>query len=525
MTESSEFSAEQIRAWMRRGRHATLDWMDADASQDSIKASLAAMANTDGGVLVLGISGDKPPVIHGVSDESGAVDRALQAALTLEPALITPLPQLVSVNGHRVIVLEVPAGMPHIYTYYGRYLARDGKANVNMRPVQLRRLMIERGDLSFEMEPAHSATMEDLDWHAVREYMKTLRMPENEAQTLLHKRGCLTRQGSRLVPTNAGILLFGQDPQPWMRGAEITAVRFAGRTMSDTFSRQDIAGTLPDQIRRAETFLIDHLRRGVKLRHTMTREEQFEYPMEAAREVVVNAVAHRDYSINGDGIRLFLFQDRMEVNSPGRLPGPVTVDNIKDERFSRNPVIVQVLSDMGFIERLGYGIDRMIDLMQQNELRAPEFSETAGGFRVKLYNDSAMMSESATRRPYFVDSALLDAYADTPLNARQEAAISYLNQEGNTRITNSELQRMFPDVHAETIRRDLYDLVNKDIFSKRGQKRGAYYVLKRDADAEDAEADAHPDDEHEAEASEVSPDGEGQPAARQASSEGDEESR
>src|SRR5690606_15283024 len=103
--------------------------------------------------------------------------------------------------------------------------------------------------------------------------------------------------------------------------------------------------------------------------------------------LVVNAAAHRDYSISGDTIRLFIFRNRMEVTSPGGLPGPVTIDNIKDERFSRNPVIVQVLSDMGFIERLGYGVDRVIDLMSEKHLRAPEFEETAGGFRVALYND------------------------------------------------------------------------------------------------------------------------------------------
>src|SRR5690606_19643045 len=99
-----------------------------------------------------------------------------------------------------------------------------------------------------------------------------------------------------------------------------TAVRFASEKMTDTFTRQDITGTLPDQIRRAETFLRDHLRVGVELQGAMERREQFEYPLEAARELVVNAVAHRDYSISGDGIRLYLFKDHMEITSPGLLP-------------------------------------------------------------------------------------------------------------------------------------------------------------------------------------------------------------
>ena len=249
--------------------------------------------------------------------------------------------------------------------------------------------------------------------------------------------------------------------------------------MSDTFSRQDLQGTLPDQIRRAETFLVDHLRKGVQLGSTMARQENFEYPLEAARELVVNAVAHRDYSVRGDGIRLFMFRDRMEITNPGQLAGPVTVANIRDERFSRNPAIVQVLSDMGFIERLGYGVDRVIDLMQQQNLNNPEFLETGGGFQVILRNTQV------TDQPV-LDSEVPEIihirgkYEGREINPRQEAALIFLNTPGNTRITNSDLQQLCPDVHAETIRRDLVDLVTKDILQKMGQKRGSYYILKRD---------------------------------------------
>jgi ATP-dependent DNA helicase RecG len=249
--------------------------------------------------------------------------------------------------------------------------------------------------------------------------------------------------------------------------------------MSDTFSRQDLLGTLPDQIKRAETFLVDHLRKGVQLGSGMTRHESFEYPLEAARELVVNAVAHRDYSIGGDSIRLFIFKDRMEITNPGRLAGPVTVDNIRNERFSRNPVIVQVLSDMGYIERLGYGVDRVIHLMQQNSLDTPQFIETDGGFQVILRN-AYVTSPPPVVTPQPEELLLSGLYAGQEINARQEAALIFLNTPGNNRITNSDLQQLCPDVHAETIRRDLVDLVTKDILQKMGQKRGSYYILKRD---------------------------------------------
>lgn len=191
-------------------------------------------------------------------------------------------------------------------------------------------------------------------------------------------------------------------------------------------------------------------------------------------------MAHRDYSVSGDGIRLFIFRDHMEITSPGGLPGPVTVANIKDERFSRNPVIVQALSDLGFIERLGYGVDRVLDLMRQQQLDAPEFAETAGGFRVILRSKPASAAEPPpAEQREAAPPAFNGSYEGREINPRQEAALVFLHTPGSTRITNSDLQALCPDVHPETIRRDLADLVAKQILQKMGQKRGSYYILRR----------------------------------------------
>ena len=192
-----------------------------------------------------------------------------------------------------------------------------------------------------------------------------------------------------------------------------------------------------------------------------------EYPLAVAREAVVNAVGHRDYSLRGDSIRLLMFSDRMEIYSPGRLPGHVTLDNLVNERFSRNEVIVQVLSDMGFIERLGYGIDRMIAAMQEAGLPAPRFEETAAGFRVTLFGHGNDLVSAAPA---------LQRWGNVLLNPRQEQALAFLAQYG--RITNRDYQQLCPDVSPETIRRDLSDLVDEGLVMKIGEKRATYYILK-----------------------------------------------
>jgi ATP-dependent DNA helicase RecG len=513
------------------GRSGRLDWLPAAASPDVIAPVLAAFANSSqGGTLLVGVEGSDTPAIVGVSNPGDAIDIALQAALMIEPTLIIPLPTIQPVDGKPLLVINVPAGLPHVYALEGRYLTRADNINRPLHPRELRQLLIERGEINFETEIAHGVTLDDIDLERARAYAAKMGAPTDPPDAVykfLVRRGCLTQVAGKTdeyVPTNAGLLLFGKDVQSRLRGSEITAVRFAGESMGDTFNRQDIGGTLPDQIRRAETFLRDHLRKEMALSGTMERAERYEYPMEAARELVVNAVAHRDYSISGDGIRLYIFKDRMEITSPGLLPGPVTINNIADERYSRNPALVQVLADMGFIERLGYGVDRVIELMRQQSLRPPDFYETSGGFRVVLYNERHILPQTATPEVTIPTPAsrgeshearkaetptvstepdialapaanapaillgidpsaaaqILEAYRDLTLNPRQEAALLYLKQPGSTRITNSELQRLYPDVHAETIRRDLSDLVTKNVLVKMGEKRGSYYMLKPD---------------------------------------------
>ena len=464
---------EDVLDLQRSGRTDVLDWLPGRAPVSDIAVTLAAMANTAGGTLLLGVTprAEKPV---GVDDAENAVNRVLEAALSLDPPLIIPLPQVVRVKGSPMVVIQVPRGMPYVYALEGRYLRRDGEANHPLTPQMLRRLFLERGDVTFEAEPARNAHKDDLDWGQVEAYYANLSgMGSLSAEQLLLKRGCLVMHDGEIRPTNAGILLFGKDPQPFIRGSDITAARFAGQEMSDVFVRQDIGGTLPQQIRRVETFLVDNLRKGVQLGRNMARTEQLEYPLQAVRELVVNAVAHRDYSIQGDGIRLYLFSDRLEITSPGGLPGPVTIDNIVDERFSRNSAMVQVLSDMGFIERLGYGVDRVLALMREYHLPEPEFTETAGGFRVMLFNTP--VDDEGPAEPTLFGGV----FRGEPVNRRQEYALDFLINRKNARITNKDLQEMCPDVHSETIRRDFADLVSRGILVKMGEKRGSYYVLKK----------------------------------------------
>ena len=204
--------------------------------------------------------------------------------------------------------------------------------------------------------------------------------------------------------------------------------------------------------------------------HGLEHSESPIYPFDALRELLVNAVAHRDYNVQGDLIHVHIFADRIEFHSPGGLAGPMTLDNLLEARFSRNPVILQVLADMGFVERLGYGLNRVMEIIRMNRLRPPRFEETAGTFRVTLYAPDETRPAPAIP----VDAG---AYRSMALNSRQLQAMHYLSL--HRRITNREYQELCPGVHTETLRRDLSDLVDRGLLIKVGDKRATYYVMKR----------------------------------------------
>jgi ATP-dependent DNA helicase RecG len=452
---------------------------------DELAETLAALANAHGGAIIVGVSG-RGRKIEGVADVESARLAALDAALACTPPLVLPLPAAAPHGDTALLLLEVPAGLPHVYSVHGKYLRRAEATNQPIPPDALRKLLIDRGETSWERLAPAGATLDDLDPTKLAAYVqRSGPAAAGDPLAFLFRRGCLaksplsvvsdqssaTGNGQRTtdyMPTNAGLLLFGRDVERFFPQCEVTLVRYRGREMGDEFLREDIRDTLVETVRRAEIWISEHMRRGSRM-VGLERQDWAQFPQGALREALVNAVAHRDYTIRGEGIRIALFGDRMECYSPGRLPGHVTVENIAAERFSRNETLVQVLADYGLIERLGYGIDRMLRQMSEAALPPPEFRETAAGFLVTLRgqagedrNDAAAIDTSEWRR--------------MGLNERQIGALLHLAEQ--RRVTNSDIQELAPDVSPETIRRDLADLVERGLLLKIGEKRGAYYILK-----------------------------------------------
>jgi ATP-dependent DNA helicase RecG len=459
--------AAEIQAKISSGPGRQQHLFPENFSVETLAETLVAMANGSGGEIWIGVA-PRSGVIIGLQNPEQALDRAVQAALQLDPPLALPMPELVE-SPATLIRVTVPSGMPQVYNLSGRYLIRNEQHNVTLSGTELRALLLTRSSIQFESQPVPEASLADLDADQVDEYLGLIPTPSGATEQRLIQRGCLIEHQNSFVPTYAGLLLFGRTPQRWLPNAGILAARFTGSTLGDEYVKQEIGGTLPYQIRLAEQFCRDQLRSTARL-DGLVRTDRREYPLEAIRELLVNAVAHRDYDVRGDGIHVHIFSDRLELHSPGELPGPVTLDNLLQARFSRNPIIVQVLADMGFIERLGYGIDRVVRVVREQGLPAPGFIETGGTFRVTL-----TAAPGLTVSP---DSSVLTGLdlSDLDLHPRQKAALEHLAV--HQRITNRDYQALCPEVHTETLRRDLADLVQRGLLLKIGNRKSTYYIFK-----------------------------------------------
>ncbi len=438
----------------------------ATSDPEAIAETLVAFANADGGTLVLGMDVDGK--LGDVLVEEDASD-ALQAALRLCRPPVRTTWSHQQVPGGTVVVLQVERAAEAHSLWDGRILIRTGSENRPIEGSEIAQLLANRPGGEFELQEVAGATRDDLDEEVIDTYLekrqqrnpRSMPLPKDK---LLQQIGALTEAR---VPTVSGLLLFGKEPQLFMPQSRAIFVRFADtqpRGPGGTFGygrREEFVGSLPKIIDRAWRVIWEEMDKRSVVRG-LHRHEETEYPATAVREALVNAVAHRDYQLTGRSIEIRMYTDRLEVTSPGGLPAHITLDNIVEEHYSRNPRIVNGLYQWGYIEELGLGVDLMIEDMISAGHTPPTFEAKSHRFTVILHN-----SQDPTRK--------IETWEQN-MNDRQIKAIEYLQR--NDSITNREYRELCPHVGAETLRLDLADLVSKGILLKIGDKRGTRYILK-----------------------------------------------
>ncbi|HOT58183.1 MAG TPA: ATP-binding protein, partial [Spirochaetales bacterium] len=189
----------------------------------------------------------------------------------------------------------------------------------------------------------------------------------------------------RNIPTITGILFFGKDPQKFLPESRIICANINGTDIGEpSLENKEISGTIPNIISNVESFFKNNLREKHNIKDFLP-ETEYEIPLTALREAVVNAIAHRDYTISGP-IRIMLFTDRVEIHSPGKLPNTVTVESMKigGSHVLRNPTIYNILVKMKMVTDLGSGVRRIIKLVKEHTNNEVELISTENEFIVKI---------------------------------------------------------------------------------------------------------------------------------------------
>ena len=267
-------------------------------------------------------------------------------------------------------------------------------------------------------------------------------------------------------PTNAAILLFGVKPHKFMPTAEIKCMHYHGTVVAKPIpSHQIFTGTLFDQVDQATDFILAKINRNVPPRDSApVSKTRYEIPKEVIQEAVVNAVAHRDYTSDAS-VQVSVFSDRIEVRNPGSLPPDLTIEDLKIQHSSRprNHRIAFPLYLAHYIEKIGYGTLQMIAGCKEAGLPEPEFAQSGGEFGVTIWRD------------WLTDAVL----AGLELSERQKKAIRFVKEKG--RITNTEYQKV-ADIQKREASRDLTELVDKEVFIKKGiHGKGVHYILGKSA--------------------------------------------
>lgn len=263
-------------------------------------------------------------------------------------------------------------------------------------------------------------------------------------------------------PTNAAMLLFGNNPQRFHRTAETKCMHCHGTEYRRPFaSMQVYGGDLFEQADQARDFVLAKINRAIGTRATsITAPATYELPPDAISEAIVNAIAHRDYHSNAS-VEIRLFADRLEIWNPGSLPGTLTIDSLRDDHPSvpYNPLLAESLYLARYIERVGSGTQTMIELCREAGLPEPQFEQRGGSFVTTLWRD-------------WLTPEVLVGYN---LNERQLQAIKHAKASG--RINNAQYREM-TGVSDSTALRELRQLTVIGIFEKMGDTgQSAYYVI------------------------------------------------
>ncbi len=349
---------------------------------DQIIKTIIGFCNQKGGKLILGVESNGN--IVGVPNED--IQRTMEfinkSIFEASSPPIIPLVYVQRIADKIILIIEVSSGMNKPYFRKSEGLDRGayirlGRSTLRATSDIIEELKWQSRGRSFDMMPVYHSSKEDLDIKKIHEFLNTRKTAKIKevSDEILHSYNLIVEEHSSIYCTVGGILLFGKNPQKYFSESMIICSHFSGISGREAIASIDCNGTLFQQFGTAYNFVISKLESSFSIKKEPKRKEKLEIPEEAAREVVLNAIVHRNYHINGPS-KIVIYDNRIEIFSPGIFPGPIDVHNLnKGLTYIRNNVICKIFREAGYIEKLGSGFQTLFSSYEKERLPTPRVIE------------------------------------------------------------------------------------------------------------------------------------------------------
>jgi ATP-dependent DNA helicase RecG len=393
---------------LRQFEDPELEFKEALPSSSKLAQTAAAFANGRGGKFIFGVR-DEDRVVVGIDPDAVLeLEQRITSIIadTVCPQM-SPVFTTVAHEGKILLVVHIVPGSLKPYHICadgprdGTYI-RIGSQTRKADGPAVRDLELQRQNLTLDQTTIHGHGPEAIDPERAADFITkrvTIRnlQPSKPDQAFLVAMGALRDVDGRIEPTVAGILMLGRHPQATFPYARVKCARFKGTEMDEFLDQRDAEGTLPEQVETVMAFFRANVARSAVIEGT-TRKERYAWPEVAVREAVVNAICHRDYGIEGSDVKFAMFDDRIEVTSPGGLPSRITTLLLgTGVSEARNRIVAKLLREQGLVEEWGSGTVRMRKTMHAHGLAAPVFIDQGGFFKVIL--PGAAMGQVDLARP------------------------------------------------------------------------------------------------------------------------------
>ena len=449
-----------------KGESKTLEFKEKMPSNLSIVKTVIAFSNTSGGKLVLGVSDERN--IVGITGDIFELQDKI-SSIIYESCYPTILPHMYTKNIEGKILLVIDVSKGSLVPYYlkaegkenGVYI-RIGATNRKADRENILELERQRANISFDEEINYEFDFLSLNIDPLKDRLRQVGKELTTEKMLSLK--LIKESNNKLYPTNGLLILLGL-----LENAITKCSKFKGINMNVFLDKKEYSGDLFSQLENIEGFIKNHINLRGEIKG-LQRTDTYEIPEVAIREAVVNALVHRNYSNLGRDIKIGIYDDRLEIVSPGGLPNGLSNEDIFTGKSEiRNRVVARIFKELDYIEQWGSGINRIKSLCIEQGLKEPFIEETGDFVGVRFFRNSNIEKNKVSESIGKVSESI------GKVSEQEKIILNYIMK--HSKITSKNVEEVI-GVKEARARRILKEMMDKNYIAKQGQSRSTCYVLK-----------------------------------------------